>query len=177
MLKQLLMMFGLAVLVSVVARSFQDKTIPFWGFPERIPLIEPKAAIAAENVAVSEAYPPADAPYKASYATVSALYMKRKKENIHFVDARDPKLYGEGHIPGALNIPYEKLGDFQARLDSIPKGELVLIYCDGGDCHLSHDLSETMIQQGWKRIIVYEGGWEEWTSETDLVEKAETLKN
>ena len=34
-----------------------------------------------------------------------------------------------------------------------------------------------MIQQGWKRIIVYEGGWEEWTSETDLVEKAETLKN
>jgi rhodanese-related sulfurtransferase len=177
MLKQLLLMFGFAALISVAARPFQDKTIPFWGFPQPIKLLEPKGAIAAENnVAVSEAYPAAAAPYKANYATVSALYMKRKKENVHFIDAREAAVYGEGHIPGAANIPWEHIADYQKQLDSIPKADLVLAYCDGGDCHLSHDLSEYMNERGWKRIIVYEGGWAEWSQETDLIEKTDAPK-
>lgn len=173
MLKQLLLMLGLAVLVSVAARPFQDKTIPFWGIPEPLKLLEPKVALAAETASAEVAFPAADLPYKVSYEVTSALYMKRKKENVHFVDARDVPLYNEGHIPGAANIPFEHVADYQKALDSIPKTELVLIYCDGGDCHLSHDLSEHMNQRGWKRVAVYEGGWAEWTSETDLVEKVE----
>jgi rhodanese-related sulfurtransferase len=178
MLKQLLLMFGLAVLVSVAIRPFQDKTIPFWGFPEPLKMLEPSAAFAGTDaVSADSAFKAADHPYKVNYSMVSALYMKRKKENIHFVDARDVALYNEGHIPGAANIPWEHIADYQKTLDSIPKTDLVLIYCDGGDCHLSHDLSEHMNQQGWKRVAVYEGGWAEWSTETDLIEKAETLKN
>ncbi len=175
MLKQTMIFIGLAVLVSLAVRPFQDKQIPFWGFPEPMKMLTPKAAFAADvNASADSAFAPAELAYKVDLAQTSGLYMKRKKNNVHFVDARDPKEYAEGHIPGSINIPAENLAESMAKLDSIPKADLVLIYCDGGECRKSHDLAEYMLPQGWKRLAIYEGGWEEWSAEMDAVETTET---
>lgn len=45
------------------------------------------------------------------------------------LDVRDTGEYGEGHIPGALNIPLRELA---ARFDEIPTGQNVISYCISG---------------------------------------------
>jgi rhodanese-related sulfurtransferase len=158
----------------------QKQAVPFWGFPKAIETnAVPPDVMAVDSVSPDSAFAPSDKPYKIELPTVMGLYMKRKKTNVHFVDAREVKLYDEGHIPGAVNIPFEHVAENTAKLDSIPKTDLVVCYCDGGDCHLSNDLAAHMIEGGWKRIAIYEGGWAEWSKETDFVsteEKPEAAK-
>jgi rhodanese-related sulfurtransferase len=167
---QLLVMCGLAIVLGLGVRTIQQQPVPFWGYPTPIALIQPKAAIAGANaVAVDSAFVAADKPYDIDFATAMGLFMKRKKENIPIVDARDPKLYQEGHITGSINISYERLSEYKKQLETLPKDQLVFLYCDGGDCHLSHDLAEYMLANGWKRLAVYTGGWAEWSKETDFL--------
>lgn len=128
-----------------------------------------RAAAASEATSIDSAFVPADQAYEVKLPTVMRLFMTAKKRNIHFIDARDPKLYVAGHIPGAVNIPFEKLAEYTEALQESPKSDLQVLYCDGGDCHLSHDLAEHMLSQGWNRIAVYTGGWAEWSKETDVV--------
>jgi rhodanese-related sulfurtransferase len=165
--RQLLLMVGVSVILGLGARGIQKSNVPFWGFPKPLEMITPKDAIAVEGVSPDSAFAPADKPYKVNLATTMGLYMKRKKNNVHFIDARESKLYGEGHIPGAVNIPFEHLAEQEAI--AIPKDDLVVLYCDGGDCHLSNDLAAYMLEGGWKRVAVYEGGWAEWSTETEFV--------
>lgn len=170
--RQLLLLVGVSVLLGLGARTMQHKTVPIWGFPKEIEtIVVPPDAGAVDNVSPDSAFAPADKPYEIKLATVMGLYMKRKKNNVHFVDAREPKLFGEGHIPGAVNIPFEHVAEQEAI--AIPKSDLVVIYCDGGDCHLSKDLAAYMNEGGWKRVAVYEGGWAEWSAETDFESKGE----
>lgn len=170
--RQLIVLVSVSVLLGLGARVVQKQTVPFWGFPEPVATIAiPPDVMAVESVSPDSAFAPSDQPYKIELPTVMGLYMKRKKNNVHFVDARETKLYGEGHIPGAVNIPFEHVAEQESI--AIPKEDLVVIYCDGGDCHLSHDLAAYMIEGGWKRIAVYEGGWAEWSEETDFVSSEE----
>jgi len=172
--RQFLAMLIAAVLLGVGARVVQKSPVPFWGFPKPIELIAPKAAIAgASTVSPDSAFVPADKAYMVDLSTTTGLYMKRTKYNVHFIDARDTTLYNAGHIPGAANIPFEKVAQYSEAFNSMPPGDLYLLYCDGGDCHLSKDLAEYMQGRGYKRIAVYEGGWNEWSKETEFIEKKE----
>jgi rhodanese-related sulfurtransferase len=124
-------------------------------------------------VSADSAFAPADKPYEIDLSTAVGLYMKRKKSNVHFVDARTPDLYTAGHISGAINVPIEELGKYEATFRALPKEDLIVIYCDGGDCHLSHELAEWALQEGWNRLAVYKGGWDEWSVETEFIETGE----
>lgn len=42
-----------------------------------------------------------------------------------FVDVRDFESYTEGHIPGALSIPFSEI---QTHLDELPKDKLIIPY-------------------------------------------------
>jgi rhodanese-related sulfurtransferase len=170
--RQFLMMLVAAVLLGLGARVVQKNTVPFWGFPKPTELIQPKVAIAGANtVAVDSAFAPAEQAYMVEFPMAVGLYMKRSKANVHFIDARDTTLYDAGHIPGAANIPFERVAQYSQAFDTMPKPDLYVLYCDGGDCHLSRDLADYMLGLGYKRLAVYEGGWTEWSKETDFVEK------
>jgi rhodanese-related sulfurtransferase len=173
MFKQVFTFCIIAILLGLGARVVQENPVPFWGFPRPIDLLPVPTTMAAEaaNKNINEAFAPAQQPYAVDYMTVFGLYAKRKKENIHFVDARDEDLFAAGHIPGSVNIPFENLNESVSALEQIPRDELLVIYCDGGDCHLSHDLAEYALASGWTRIAVYEDGWEEWSVESDFIAK------
>lgn len=174
MTRQLLAMTGVAVLLGLGARFVQEKPVPFWGFPKLIETIAPKTAFAgAEALAVDSAFAPADKPYELDLSAAMGLFMKRKKSGVGFIDARDAKLYAAGHIPGAVNIPYDKIGDYAAALSKFPKDALAVLYCENPDCHLSHHLAEYMLAAGWTRVAVYSGGFDEWSVETDFVEASQ----
>jgi len=47
------------------------------------------------------------------------------EEHITIIDVRNPELYREGHISGAINIPLEELED---RMGEIPQNRPVVTY-------------------------------------------------
>ncbi|HBB25771.1 MAG TPA: hypothetical protein DCZ59_05845 [Bacteroidetes bacterium] len=82
--------------------------------------------------------------------------------SFHLIDARTPEKYSEGHIANAINI-YG--GEAQSRIPDIiqsPRDRVILIYCDGGECELSHHVADVLKQFGYGPIFIYTGGWAEW---------------
>jgi rhodanese-related sulfurtransferase len=90
------------------------------------------------------------------------------------IDARIPELYAEGHLPGAVSLPYAEvdglLDSFKAR---VAKDESMIIYCSGYGCPDSFDLSLLLLAEGYQDVGVFEGGYPQWRDagkpiETDL---------
>jgi rhodanese-related sulfurtransferase len=91
------------------------------------------------------------------------------------IDARDPAEYAEGHIPGAVNLPYEQVATDQGRLEDFdPKGKPIIIYCGGGTCEVSMNLGFSLVMVGKKKVLVYMGGWPEWVASGYPVAKGAT---
>ncbi len=67
----------------------------------------------------------ADHPYKQSSALRDALRERR----VLLVDVRSPAEYRRGHIPGAINIPYEQIG---RSLHLLPRDRDIVLYCKSG---------------------------------------------
>ena len=80
----------------------------------------------------------------------------------YLIDARGAEKYAEGHIAGAVNI-YG--GEIQSRIPDLmqsPRDRIILIYCDGGECELSHHVADVLKQFNYGPIFIYTGGWAEW---------------
>lgn len=80
-----------------------------------------------------------------------------------FVDARLESQYAEGHIQGALNIPWQDVDRYFVetadRLGSVPT---VITYCDGESCDLSHELALFLQKMGIADVRVLVNGWTVW---------------
>jgi rhodanese-related sulfurtransferase len=80
-----------------------------------------------------------------------------------FIDARDGEAYSEGHIEGALNLPWH---DFEARfVDVVPRltpSGVMITYCDGDSCGLSKELAITLLAKGYGNVRVLGNGWSRW---------------
>jgi rhodanese-related sulfurtransferase len=87
------------------------------------------------------------------------------------IDARSVELYQEGHIPTAINIPFENLGSYSITLSAIPKDTVIVVYCDGGDCELSYDLAFYLTSKDYRHVYVFQGGWAQWQESTLPVAK------
>jgi rhodanese-related sulfurtransferase len=94
-------------------------------------------------------------------------------KNVTIVDVRSAADFAKGHIPGAVNVPWEKH-------DSFDGGELVFpelrkdgfnyVYCYTGVCNLSQKAAKKFASLGYpvKEIV---GGYAEWVSGNNPVEK------
>lgn len=72
--------------------------------------------------------------------------------NVTIIDLRDRDEYDEGHIPTAVNIPYEELDEQKQRL---PKNNLLIFYCDRGNISLL--ASRDMVKEGYNIKSLYGG--------------------
>lgn len=85
-----------------------------------------------------------------------------KKEAL-FVDARERSVFTTGHIRSALSLP---LGEFETRLKDFRAAAArdipLVIYCSGYGCHDSRSLGEKLMADGYRTILIYEGGYPEW---------------
>jgi len=80
------------------------------------------------------------------------------------LDARLPEDYVAGHLPGALHLSVDNLDEFYAPLKAkLERMNRIIVYCDGGDCELSHDLAEALKSYGHKRVQLFAGGIAAWT--------------
>jgi rhodanese-related sulfurtransferase len=77
------------------------------------------------------------------------------------VDVRSPKLYAEGHVPGAVNIPHRQLT--AERLAKYPPETLFVTYCAGPHCNGATKGALRLARLGRpvKEMIGGITGWEE----------------
>lgn len=77
------------------------------------------------------------------------------------VDALGPVSYGAAHLPGAVNIPPERVDDLAER--RIPTLDTeVVVYCANPGCESSVEVAERLVQLGYRRVLHYAGGKEDW---------------
>jgi rhodanese-related sulfurtransferase len=53
----------------------------------------------------------------------------QKSAALYVLDVRTPEEFASGHVPGAVNIPYDQV---VSRLAEIPKDKEVVLYCRSG---------------------------------------------
>ncbi len=80
-----------------------------------------------------------------------------------FVDARPGSQYAEGHIRGALSLPFHEVDDhFMDVADRLEVPKTIVTYCDGEGCELSHELALFLKQIGFENVRVLVNGWTVW---------------
>ena len=81
--------------------------------------------------------------------------------DVLFIDARDNISFSEGHILGAISpIPYDGMVD--KIFSDYGFNEPFVVYCDDAECGLSEDLAYKLQADGFSRIYVFSGGWNQW---------------
>lgn len=83
-------------------------------------------------------------------------------ETVMFFDARNEHEFAEGTIPRAKNIFPLEFEKHIPYILGIPKDTRIVVFCGGGQCDLSHDLSDKLIQFGFSKVYIYLGGYTEW---------------
>ena len=78
------------------------------------------------------------------------------------IDARTQSEYDEGHIPGAILIPYDEIAD-RAEKELPDKNQLILVYCRSG--RRSKIAAEELVKLGYTNVKEF-GGIIEWEYET-----------
>jgi len=80
-----------------------------------------------------------------------------------FLDARPESQYVEGHIKGAVNLPWQDLDRyFMDVLEKLDGPEAIITYCDGEACDLSHELALFLNETGFEKVYVLVNGWSVW---------------
>lgn len=86
-----------------------------------------------------------------------------KENKAVFLDARGKDLFDEGHIKGARSLPWHEVDDhFQKIIQGMDRETLVITYCDGESCNLSHELALFLQNMGFTRVKVLVNGWTVW---------------
>jgi rhodanese-related sulfurtransferase/DNA-binding transcriptional ArsR family regulator len=86
------------------------------------------------------------------------LLVRAKKGLVTVLDVRPPEEYAAGHLPGAINVPMEKLEGYLAKL---PKKREIVAYCRGPYCLMSFEAVAALRKRGWKARRLEEG-FPEW---------------
>lgn len=121
--------------------------------PGGIPLTDPAAILGSSGESVA---------YPDSVSLNELLELTGKGANL-LLDARSIFDYEEGHIPGAVSLPYEEFEDFHPdREESLAEFDLLLIYCTGRSCDLAERLSNLLARSYEGSIRIFRGGIEEW---------------
>ena len=91
-----------------------------------------------------------------------ALEMMEEQTDYIILDVRTPQEFAEKHIPNAINVPNESIGD--KTIPELPReDQLILVYCRSGN--RSKQASEKLVALGYTNVYEF-GGINDWTGET-----------
>ena len=100
----------------------------------------------------------------ASYEQISGAEAKAlmdSESGYVILDAREQDEYDEGHIPGAILIPYGEIAD-RAVKELPDKDQLILVYCRSG--RRSKIAAEELVKLGYTNVKEF-GGIIDWEYE------------
>lgn len=82
-----------------------------------------------------------------------------------WVDPRRAETYAEGHIPGAISLPFGS-GDFEGMARERLRGfDPILVYGDDYQDILANAASKRLIEIGFKNVYTLRGGIQQWIAD------------
>ncbi len=131
-----------------------------------VPLVSTEA-IAADTTAVQ-----AKAGWYNQLVDVGFVKQKAvvpKVDGVMLIDSRPTaRKYDVGHIPTAVNIPDSSFDKLAPSLLPADKATLLIFYCDGVECILSHNSAFKAEKLGYTNIKVYADGFPDWIKDGNL---------
>jgi rhodanese-related sulfurtransferase len=97
-------------------------------------------------------------------ADIDTDTLSRKMENgdeLVLVDALSLISYAASHLPGAINLPPERVDDLAPWRIPDLAAEIV-VYCAGPTCTSSVEVAERLIELGYGNVCHYAGGKRAW---------------
>jgi rhodanese-related sulfurtransferase len=135
--------------------------------PNGVALIQSGAPVSTAQHPASADSAAADTTHALAEGAISLAEMKRlfDQGSVIILDARDASEYEQGHIPGAINIPYDRIPEyFDVLTSQVPMDAHVVVYCRSLTCDFSDQLATELKIIGYKNISVFSGGWDQWTT-------------
>jgi rhodanese-related sulfurtransferase len=77
--------------------------------------------------------------------------------DIVVVDVREAEDYRKGHVPGAINLPYDRWSS----LAGLTRDKLNVLYCYSQQCHLAATAAVQFAAKGYP-VMEMDGGFEAW---------------
>ncbi len=79
------------------------------------------------------------------------------------IDARSRDAFEKGHIPGALSMPYNEVGQrYDELTDYVAFEDNVVLYCWSPTCDFADQLATEMRIMGFQNLRIFVGGWDHW---------------
>ena len=100
-----------------------------------------------------------------SYKQISmdeAVTMMAEETDYIILDVRTPEEFAEKHIPNAINVSNETIGENEIP-ELLRKDQMILVYCRSGN--RSKQASEKLVKLGYTNIYEF-GGINDWTGKT-----------
>jgi rhodanese-related sulfurtransferase len=106
----------------------------------------------------STSYPPSNTSLQVDFP---AVYQIWKKGKAVFVDARSAANFRRGHIPGALNVPINRV---KHELSILPKNKetLLITYCGSAECPNAYQLMNALLAHGYRNVKMFPRGIRGW---------------
>lgn len=108
------------------------------------------------------------------YKFVKDYAVLPQRNDVTIIDSRPrARKYDKGHIPGALSIPER---EFDKLANTLPadKSTLLIFYCGGEECKLSHKSAFKAEKSGYTHIKVYAKGYPDWVQNGEIVSVSAT---
>ena len=117
---------------------------------------------AAATTAVDNPPDSTPAPEKAEYIKISSQEAQgMMRYNVVILDVRTQEEFDEGHVPGAVLLPYSEIRE-KAESVIAGKDQVILTYCRTG--RRSEIASRTLIDMGYAKVYDF-GGILDWTGD------------
>ena len=77
------------------------------------------------------------------------------------VEALPERYFADRHLPGAINLPHDKVDELAPRL--LPdKGAEIVVYCSNLQCQNSGIAAHRLTALGYTNVAVYRNGKQDW---------------
>jgi rhodanese-related sulfurtransferase len=106
-------------------------------------------------------------------STISTKDLKSKldQKQVTVVETLAPERYREAHIPGAMNIPPERIKELAPQLLPNKDAEIVT-YCTSTHWHASEYAARELAAMGYTNVVHYPEGKQGWMEAGLPLEKA-----
>jgi rhodanese-related sulfurtransferase len=86
--------------------------------------------------------------------------MKANNDKFRLVDVLPEEEFKSGHIPGAVNLPLNKLDTLAKQY--LKKTGTIVVYCGSYRCQASTKAARTLLSMGFKKTLDYKAGKKGW---------------
>ena len=97
-----------------------------------------------------------------------------RARRVTVVEALPERYYVDGHLPGALHLPHDRVPE-QAPALLADKQAQIVVYCANVNCQNSHQAAHALTKLGYRNVAVYAEGKQDWIGAGLPLEKGPML--